>query len=148
MPSGTKPKYYLVEADMLPEVFIKVMKAKELLETGEVSTVAKAVEKVGISRSAYYKYKDSITPFQDLSRGHIVTFNVILRDRMGVLSSVLAIFAESGANILTINQSLPINGTAIVTITAETSGMNISPEEFFEKTKSVSGVIKIEVLAG
>ncbi|MGI5936604.1 MAG: ACT domain-containing protein [Oscillospiraceae bacterium] len=147
MPSGN-PKYYLVEADMLPEVFIKVMKAKELLETGEVSTVAKAVEKVGISRSAYYKYKDSITPFQDLSRGHIVTFNVILKDRMGVLSSVLAIFAESGANILTINQSLPINGTAIVTITTETSGMNISPEEFFEKAKSVSGVIKIEVLAG
>ena len=67
---------------------------------------------------------------------------------MGVLSSVLAIFAESGANILTINQSLPINGTAIVTITAETSGMGISPEEFFEKVKSVSGVIKIDALAG
>jgi chorismate mutase len=147
MPSGN-PKYYLVEADMLPEVFIKVMKAKELLETGEVSTVAKAVEKVGISRSAYYKYKDSITPFQDLSRGHIVTFNVILKDRMGVLSSVLAIFAESGANILTINQSIPVNGTAIVTISAETAGMEISTDEFFNRVESAVGVIKIGILAG
>lgn len=86
-----KPKYYLVEAGVLPEVFIKVTEARELLETGEVRTVAEAVERVGISRSAFYKYKDSVMPFRDMRQGSIVTFNALLRDRKGVLSALLAI---------------------------------------------------------
>ena len=86
-----KPKYYLVEAAMLPEIFLKVMEANELLETGEAMTVADATGRVGISRSTFYKYKDSISRFQDMKRGHIITFLIVLRDRMGVLSSVLSI---------------------------------------------------------
>jgi chorismate mutase len=147
MPARAKPKFYLVDADMLPEIFLKVMDAKELLKTGEAATVAEAVGIVGISRSAFYKYKDAISPFQDLKRGHIVTFHVLLRDRMGVLSSVLAIFAQSGANILTINQSIPTNGTANVTISAETAGMDCSMEELFAKVQDTDGVVKIEILA-
>ena len=116
MAAGSKPKYYLVEASVLPEIFAKVIEAKELLETGQVRTVADAVARVDISRSAFYKYKDFVSPFQDMSRGHLVTFNLELLDRQGVLSSVLAIFAENGANILTINQSIPTNGCAAVTI--------------------------------
>jgi hypothetical protein len=99
MAAGSKPKYYLVEASVLPEIFAKVIEAKELLETGQVRTVADAVARVDISRSAFYKYKDFVSPFQDMSRGHLVTFNLELLDRQGVLSSVLAIFAENGANI-------------------------------------------------
>ena len=98
--SNTKPtKYYLVDAEMLPEVFLKVMEAKELLQTGEADTVAEAVAMAGISRSAFYKYKDSISPFQDLKRGHILTFHVLVRDQAGALSMVLGIFAQSGANV-------------------------------------------------
>ena len=85
MAAGSKPKYYLVEASVLPEIFAKVIEAKELLETGQVRTVADAVARVDISRSAFYKYKDFVSPFQDMSRGHLVTFNLELLDRQGVL---------------------------------------------------------------
>ena len=84
MAAGNKPKYYLVEASVLPEIFAKVIEAKELLETGQVRTVADAVARVDISRSAFYKYKDFVSPFQDMSRGHLVTFNLELLDRQGV----------------------------------------------------------------
>ena len=141
-------KFFLIEADMLPEIYIKVAKAKELIETGEASTVAEAASSVGISRSAFYKYKDSITPFQDLKRGRIITFHITLRDKMGVLSSVLAVFANTGANILTINQSIPINGTALVTISAETTGMLISSEKLLNSLHDTGGVKKVEVIAG
>ena len=148
MSAVKKPKYYLVEASMLPEIFLKVMEAKELLETGEAATVAEATAAVGISRSTFYKYKDSISQFQDMKRGHIITFHIMLRDRMGVLSSVLSIFADSGANILTINQSIPANGTASVTISAETANMDISTEELLSQLDAADGVLKNEVIAG
>ena len=148
MPAKAKPKYYLVEAGVLPEVFIKVTEARELLETGEVRTVAEAVERVGISRSAFYKYKDSIMPFRDMRHGSIVTFNALLRDKKGVLSSLLTIFADSGANILTINQSIPNNGTAQVTISAITENMSISMDELLNAARTLYGVIRFDALAG
>ena len=148
MAADNKPKYYLVEASVLPEIFAKVIEAKELLETGQVRTVADAVACVDISRSAFYKYKDFVSPFQDMSRGHLVTFNLELLDRQGVLSSVLAIFAENGANILTINQSIPTNGAAIVTISAETTDMTMTNEELLSSVRQTPGVIRAEVLAG
>ena len=148
MNQGAKPKFYLVEASILPEIFIKVTEAKALLEAGEAATVAEAVARVGLSRSAYYKYKDAISPFQDMKRGHIITFHMILRDQMGVLSSVLSIFAESGANILTINQSIPTGSTAVVTISAVTEGMEMTTEELMNRIEGIKGVLKIEALAG
>ena len=143
-----KPKYYLVEAGVLPEVFIKVAEVKKLLETGESRTVADAVERVGISRSAFYKYKDSISPFQDMKRGDIITFQALLRDRKGVLSSLLAIFAETGANILTINQSIPTNGAAPVTISATTENMRVGTDELIAGVRGLPGVIRFNALAG
>ena len=148
MNSASKPKYYLVEAQMLPEIFLKVMDAKELLQRGEADTVAEAAEKVGISRSAFYKYKDAISPFQDIARGHILTFHVMMRDHPGILSKVLNEFGESGANILTINQSIPVNGVAIITVSAETSGMEGTIDELMQDLMNVADVIKAEVLAG
>ena len=147
MAAGNKPKYYLVEASVLPEIFAKVIEAKELLETGQVRTVADAVARVDISRSAFYKYKDFVSPFQDMSRGHLVTFNLELLDRQGVLSSVLAIFAENGANILTINQSIPTSGVAPVTITAATENMQTTMELFMAALKSAEGVIRVHIMA-
>ena len=148
MAAGSKPKYYLVEASVLPEIFAKVIEAKELLETGQVRTVADAVARVDISRSAFYKYKDFVSPFQDMSRGHLVTFNLELLDRQGVLSSVLAIFAENGANILTINQTIPTGGCASVTISAETLDMQQGAETLLRTLQQMEGVVKAEILAG
>ena len=148
MTGRDKPKYYLVEAGVLPEVFTKVTEARELLETGEVRTVADAVERVGISRSAFYKYKDSVMPFRDMRQGSIVTFNALLRDKKGVLSSLLAIFADSGANILTINQSIPTNGTAFVTISANTETMPMGMDELIAAARALYGVIRFDALAG
>ena len=90
---SNNPKYFLVQADALPEVFLKVAEAKRLLESGEVATVGDATQKTGISRSAFYKYRDAITPFQNLMSGRIITFQLMLKDRTGVLSGILSIFA-------------------------------------------------------
>lgn len=142
------PKYLLVEAGVLPEVFVKVTQVQELLETGEVKTVAEAVDKVGLSRSAFYKYKDSVRPFRDMKQGGIVTFNALLRDRKGVLSALLAIFADTGANILTINQSIPTNGTAPVTISATTDNMPLGTDELITRARGLEGVLRFDALAG
>ena len=143
-----KPKYFIVEAEKLPEVFIKVVEAKRMLELREVSTINEAAQRVGISRSAFYKYKDAVMPFNDMMSGHIVTFQSILRDEPGVLSAILNIFAASGANILTINQSIPGNGCAAVTVGAETSGLQEPLDELLRQLNEVEGVVQFEVLAG
>ncbi len=142
------PKYYIIEASALPEVFLKVSEAKRLLDTGEVSTVNAATKRVDISRSAFYKYRDAILPFQNLMNGRILTFQLLLHDEPGVLSSILALFAQRAANILTINQTIPTNSCAVVVVSAETSGMNVSLEDLLHDLEEMSGVIKAEVLAG
>lgn len=142
------PKYYIVESDKLPEVFVKVVEAKRMLELREVATINEAVQRAGISRSAFYKYKDSVMPFNDMMRGQIVTFRSVLRDEPGVLSSILNIFAASGANILTINQSIPVNGVGAVTISAETSSMTGELDDLMRQLNELHGVIQFEILAG
>ena len=138
----TKQKYYIVSADALPEGCLKVAEAKRMLQVGE------AARQVGISRSAFYKYKDAVQPFQDMKAGHIITFYALLRDNPGVLSSCLSIFAGSGANVLTINQTIPTNGCAGVTISAETSEMHEGLEEMIAQVAGADGVLKFEILAG
>ena len=143
-----KPQYYIIEASALPAVYLKVAEAKRLLSTGEASTVNEATRMMGISRSAFYKYRDSVLPFQNMMTGRIITFQFMLHDRKGLLSSLLMIFADHKANIQTINSIVPTNGSAVVTISAETIELDISLEEFLEKTGKLSGVIKAEILAG
>jgi chorismate mutase len=140
--------YYIVEGGALPEIFRRVAEAKRLLETGEVETVNEAVRKIGISRSAFYKYRDTVRPFNDMLSGRIITFQAILRDEPGVLSAILSVFAASGANILTINQSIPSNGCAAVTVAAATSGMHETPEELLHRMREQKGVLRFEILAG
>ena len=143
-----KKKYYLVSAEALPEVFIKVAEAKRMLQVGEADTVGEAARLGGISRSAFYKYKDAVQPFQNMRAGHIITFYALLKDIPGVLSNYLSIFAGSGANILTINQTIPTNGCAGVTISAETSDMVDGLEELMSRAAAAQGVLKFEILAG
>ena len=140
-------KFYIVEASALPEIFLKVAQARELIQTGEAKTVNEATHIVGISRSAFYKYKDAVQPFQDMKAGHIITFYALLKDNPGVLSNFLSIFANSGANILTINQTIPTNGCAGVTISAETSEMVEDLEAMMARISGADGVLKFEVQA-
>lgn len=148
MAAKKQPKYYLVEAEALPEIFAKVVEAKELLETGEVKTVGQAVARVDISRSAFYKYKDAVRAFHDMRQSALVTFSLELKDRPGVLSEVLAIFAGNGTNILTINQSIPSSGVAPVTITAATEHMRVTMDAFLVALRATRGVIQADVMAG
>ena len=143
----SKTSLYIVDSSMLPDVFIKVCEAKEYQETGQADTVADAVAQAGISRSAFYKYKDAVQPFRDLKRDRVVTMSIITMDRPGALSSVLAIFASSGANILTINQSIPTNGVGIVTISITMENMMISLDDLRLKMEALADVIRVEVLA-
>ena len=142
------PKYYIVEAAALPEVFLKVAEAKRMLDSGEAATVNEATKATGISRSAFYKYRDTMMPFQNLMAGHIITFQLSLKDRTGVLSGILSIFAYNGANILTINQNIPTNSCAIVTISAETSELHCSVEDLLKRMSHLDGVLKAEIVAG
>lgn len=141
-------KFYIVEASALPEIFLKVAQARELIQTGEAKTVNEATHIVGISRSAFYKYRDCISPFQNMMAGRIITFQMVLKDKAGVLSSILSIFANCGANILTINQSIPTGGRAMVTISAETSNLNCNIEALTQQIAERKGVVKADCVAG
>jgi len=134
---ANSPKYYIVEASALPEVFLKVAEAKRLLSTGEAATVNEATRMTDISRSAFYKYRDAVLPFQFL-----------IHDEPGLLASMLDIFPECNANILTINSIVPTNGTAVLTISVETMDLSVSLEELLGKLRRYPGVIKAEALAG
>ena len=143
-----QPKYYIIESSALPEVFIKVAEAKRLLSTGEADTVNEATASAGISRSAFYKYRDAILPFQNMMTGRIITFQFMLHDEPGVLSAMLASLAQEEVNILTINSIIPTNGYALVTISAETSKVSVTLEELLTHLGGIPGVIKAEVIAG
>lgn len=142
------PKYFIVDSSALPEIFRKVAEAKRMLETGETDKVNVATKAVGISRSAFYKYRDAIRPFQDMLHGRIVTIQAMLRDEPGALSNVLNLLAEMSANVLTINQAIPGGGSAAVTIGLETSGLNGTLEDLLDAVGKAEGVIRCNVLAG
>ncbi len=137
--------FILVNADILPDVFPKVLEMKELLSSKECRTVGEAAEKVGISRSAFYKYKDHVFPLEGM-RG-IITLSLMLLDIRGVLSEVLNALAQAEANILTINQNIPVNGVANITISMQTANMNCTPAEAVKGLSKINGVQSIEVLA-
>ena len=119
---GTE-RYYLVREDILPEAVVKTMQAKELLAGGRARTVHEAVEAVGISRSAFYKYKDGIHPLSRLERERLVTVSMDLEHRSGILSKVLAVIAGLEGNVLTIHQTIPLQGMANVVLSVDTSQM-------------------------
>ena len=141
-------KYYIVEASALPETFLKVAEAKRLLSIGEATTVNDATRITGISRSAFYKYRDAILPFHNMMTGRIITFQFLLHDQKGVLSNILNTLADKMVNIQTINSIIPTNGCALLTITAETSDLTGHLETLLQELGQLDGVIKAEVLAG
>ena len=142
-----KPKYYLVDRTLLPEVFQRVIEANEAIASGKAATASEAAKIAGLSRSAYYKYKDGVRPFFEATTDRIVTFHFMLHDQPGVLSSILGLMARSGANLLTVNQSIPMRGQASVTIAARTGDMKYSVEELLHRAEALEGVSKVEILA-
>lgn len=142
-----KPKYYLVEHSLLPEVLQRVIEANEAVATGKAATASEAAKMAGLSRSAYYKYKDGIRPFFEATTDRIITFQFLLYDTPGMLSCILGLMADSGANLLTVNQSIPMRGRASVTIAARTGELKYSVEELMQQAEKLDGVIKVEILA-
>ena len=141
-------KYYIVEASALPEVFVKVAETKRILSTGEASTVNEATKITGISRSAFYKYRDAVMPFQSLMAGRLITFQFRLMDEPGVLSALLTLFAQYQANLMTVNSTIPTHGVALVTISAETTGLTVPLEELLRLFNETPGVVNAEIMAG
>lgn len=141
------PKYYIVEASALPEIFLKVAEAKRLLATGEAATVNEAAKLTQISRSAFYKYRDAVHPFRNMNTNRVITFQFLLRDEPGALSALLNAFTQQNANLMTVNSIAPTNGCGVVTIAAETSQLMMTMDEMLQILQQIPGVIKAEVLA-
>jgi len=141
-------KMLLVNSDVLPDVFSRVVAAKELLASGEVTSSSEAARRTGISRSAFYKYKDSVFPFNSRSQGKIVTIHSVLRDKAGALSLLLGELYAKGANILTVNQGIPSSGVASVSISFRTEMMTTGVDELIEILKSNKEIVSIKQISG
>ena len=139
-------QFYLVREDMLPESMLKTVEAKQLLDSGECVKINDAVKRVNLSRSAYYKYKDGIFPFHTVVKEKIITLAVYLEDRSGTLSKVLSLVANSGANVLTINQTIPLQGRAMITLSIETAAMELSVAVLLKKLEQLDSVLKVELI--
>ena len=139
-------KYYVVTQKAVPEVLLKVVEAKRLIESEKVPTVQEAVDAVGISRSSFYKYKDDIFEFHDNARGTTITLTFQMDDVPGLLSSVLRQIADSHANILTIHQTIPIGGIASLTLGLEILPQTISIPKLIDSLESLEGVHYLKIL--
>ena len=142
-----KTKYFVVKQKAVPEVLLKVVEAKRLLESEQVMTVQDAAERVGISRSSFYKYKDDIFPFYDNTKGKTVTFVVQMDDRQGLLSHLLHVVAVYRANILTIHQSIPVNGVASLTLSVEVRADTGNISRMLEEMEDQQGIHYVKILA-
>ncbi len=144
---GETTRYFVVKQKAIPEVLLKVVEAKRLLESEKVLTIQEAVDAVGISRSSFYKYKDDIFPFHDNSQGTTITLTFQMDDEPGILSDVLKIIAEYRANILTIHQSIPINGIASLTLSIQVLQTTGDISRMIEQLESQPSVHHVKILA-
>ena len=142
-----KSKYFVVKQKAVPEVLLKVVEAKKLLETERAITVQEATDKVGISRSSFYKYKDDIFPFYDNTKGKTITLVVQMDDEQGLLSDLLHVVAVYRANILTIHQSIPVNGVATLTLSVEVRENTGNVSSMIEELEVSDGIHYVKILA-
>ena len=142
-----KSKYFVVKQKAVPEVLLKVVEAKKLLESERAITVQEATDKVGISRSSFYKYKDDIFPFYDNTKGQTITLVVQMDDEQGLLSDLLHVVAVYRANILTIHQSIPVNGVATLTLSVEIRENTGNVSGMIEELENLNGIHYVKILA-
>ena len=141
------PKFLIVETAALPQIFSKVAYAKHLLETGETANISLAAKRAGISRSAIYKYRDAVFPYTTEATGKVVSLYLVLRDRPGMLAQVIRTLYQNGGNILTINQNIPLSGSAAVTISIRTDTLSGDVESLLTAARTLPGVLELGVLA-
>ncbi|GLC82565.1 ACT domain-containing protein [Lacrimispora brassicae] len=142
-----KSKYFVVKQKAVPEVLLKVVEAKKLLESERVITVQEATDRVGISRSSFYKYKDDIFPFYDNTKGKTITLVMQMDDEPGLLSDLLHVVAVYRANILTIHQSIPVNGVATLTLSVEVLETTGNVSKMLEDIEEKDGIHYVKILA-
>ncbi|MDE6312452.1 MAG: ACT domain-containing protein [Lachnospiraceae bacterium] len=140
-------KYFVVKQKAVPEVLLKVVEAKRLIESEKAITIQEATDRVGISRSSFYKYKDDIFPFHENAKGRTITMVLQLDDEPGLLSDVLKIVADYHANILTIHQSIPVNGVATLTVSVEVLPSTDDISQMIEEMERQKGIHSIKILA-
>lgn len=145
--AGNDTGYFVVRKKAVPEVLLKVVEAKRLIESEKVPTIQEAVDAVGISRSSFYKYKDDIFAFHENAKGTTVTLTFQMEDKPGILSDVLKIVAKSGANILTIHQSIPIGGMASLTLSIQILETTQDSAGMLEQMERMPGVHHVKVLS-
>lgn len=138
----------VVDSSVLPEIYVKVLKAKRLIARGDAKNSVEACKSIGISRSAYYKYKDSVFFYEEKLTQKIITLYAVLKDEPGILSSVLSTIYEMGANILTVNQNIPIDSVATVTITIKFDVESLGSGDLKAKLSDINGVVDIKLIAG
>ncbi|AKO94272.1 MULTISPECIES: ACT domain-containing protein [Priestia] len=139
-------KFYLVREDVLPEAMKKTLDAKLLLERGKADSIADAVQLVDLSRSAYYKYRETVFPFHTMVKERIISLFFHLEDRSGTLSHLLGLVASSGCNVLTIHQTIPLQGRANVTLSLDVSGLKTDLEDLLSRLRALEFVDKVDVL--
>ena len=139
-------KFLLVDAQVLPDVFLKVVQAKMLLAQGKAKSSSQAAQMAGISRSAFYKYKDAIYLYDERMNENLVTFYLTLEDRPGVLSSLLSSFYKAGANIITVNQNIPVDGVAIATVSVRTNQSSLSRSEMIAMLGALDGIVEAKTI--
>ncbi|TVP85438.1 MAG: ACT domain-containing protein [Alkalicoccus sp.] len=139
-------QFYLVREDMLSEAMLKTVEAKRLLESSSAQTINEAVNNVELSRSAFYKYKDGIFPFHTMVKEKIITLTIHLEDQSGSLSRLLSMVARTGANVLTINQTIPLQGKATITLTIETAAMTSNVTALLDQMQELEAVQRVEIV--
>ncbi|MEG0962664.1 MAG: ACT domain-containing protein [Lachnospiraceae bacterium] len=144
---GEKTKYFVLKKKAVPEVLLKVVEAKKLLESEKAESVQEATDMVGISRSSFYKYKDDIFPFHDNAKGKTITIVMQMDDEPGLLSEVLQIVADFHANILTIHQSIPVNGIASLTISVDVLPNTGNVSQMIENMEQLEGIHYLKIVA-
>ena len=142
-----KTNYYVLKEKAVPDVLLRVVEAKRLLESGRAASVQEATERVDISRSSFYKYKEDIFPFHDNAKGRTITMVIQLDDEPGLLSAILKTIADSHANILTIHQSIPVNGIASLTLSVDILPDSLDVNRMMEQIEQQDGVHYLKILA-
>lgn len=140
-------QFYLVREDVLTESMQKMLEAKRLLASGEEKTIQEATRRVGLSRSAYYKYKDTVFPFESIARERVLTIFIQMEDQKGSLATLLQLIAETRCNVLTIHQTIPVQGRANITLSLDVTEMLIKLEEFMQKLKSPSFIDSVHLIS-
>lgn len=141
--SNEKRQLVLVDTRVLPEVVLRTLKAKRLLQTGSAASVSEAAKAAGLSRTAFYKYRDAVLPYDEETAGHTVTVQLLLRHTPGVISRVLDGFARAGANILTVNQNIPSGGVASASVSARIDQLLMPVDEFLRSLEQIEGVQRV-----